>query len=134
MFWIFSRISQQRSRNSAHPENQKKEIRNILHKKAKELHFFFFLHFNFPQIPITAIKKTRLYHFKAFIYKMHYKSSCNALIMPRNAHYNVLYDYNNCNHCMSTTNKPSNIIMHFNFGYNYLWKDNALRRILWKPL
>lgn len=51
---------------------------------------------------------------------MHYKSSCNALIMPRNAHYNVLYDYSNCNHCMSTTNKLSNIIMHFNFGCNYL--------------
>ncbi len=28
---------------------------------------------------------------------MHYTSSCNALIMPRNAHYNVLYDYNNNN-------------------------------------
>ncbi len=43
---------------------------------------------------------------------MHYKSSYDALIMPHNAHYNVLYDYNNCNHCMSTKNKPLNIIMH----------------------
>lgn len=53
-------------------------------------------------------------------YKMHYKSSCDALNMPRNAPYNVLYDYKNFNYLMSTTNKPSNIIMHFNFGYSYL--------------
>ncbi len=62
---------------------------------------------------------------------MHYEGSFNALIMACNALCELM---NNCNQCIimhcytfikynalkHTANKPANIIMHFNFGYNYL--------------